>query len=145
VGRISAHIDRIHNEFHGEKTAFFGFFESIEDAARYERDERWARFGWQLIGFTQHADHVASEIEEVKTGEKRTFRSAFLVGCDGARSTVRRALGIRYEGEGGEDRTYMMGRMQSTYIEAPGILAAQAMASSRSAASKSSWEPMVIQ
>ncbi len=27
VGRISAHIDRLHNEFHGESTGFFGFFE----------------------------------------------------------------------------------------------------------------------
>ncbi len=28
VGRISAHIDRDHNEQHGEKTGFFGFFEA---------------------------------------------------------------------------------------------------------------------
>lgn len=31
VGRIAAHIDRLHNEIHGEKTGFFGFFESIPD------------------------------------------------------------------------------------------------------------------
>jgi 2-polyprenyl-6-methoxyphenol hydroxylase-like FAD-dependent oxidoreductase len=79
------------------------------------------RFGWRLLGFIQRKGHVESEIEELKTGEKRTLRSAFLVGCDGAHSTVRRALGIRYVGEAGEDVNYMMGRMQSTYIEAPGI------------------------
>jgi len=28
VGRVAAILDRNHNEFHGEKTAFFGFFES---------------------------------------------------------------------------------------------------------------------
>jgi hypothetical protein len=33
VGRIAAILDRGHNEFHGEKTAFFGFFESENDAA----------------------------------------------------------------------------------------------------------------
>jgi hypothetical protein len=33
VGRIAAVLDRGHNEFHGEKTAFFGFFESENDAA----------------------------------------------------------------------------------------------------------------
>jgi hypothetical protein len=31
VGRIAAILDRNHNEFHGEKTAFFGFFESEND------------------------------------------------------------------------------------------------------------------
>jgi hypothetical protein len=31
VGRIAAILDREHNEFHGEKTAFFGFFESEND------------------------------------------------------------------------------------------------------------------
>ncbi len=31
VGRIAAILDRNHNSFHGEKAAFFGFFESIDD------------------------------------------------------------------------------------------------------------------
>jgi len=31
VGRISAHINRKHNEFHGERTGFFGFFETTPD------------------------------------------------------------------------------------------------------------------
>jgi hypothetical protein len=33
VGRISAQIDRRHNEQHDERTGFFGFFESIDDAS----------------------------------------------------------------------------------------------------------------
>lgn len=33
VGRISAHIDHLHNKTHNEKTGFFGFFESINDEA----------------------------------------------------------------------------------------------------------------
>ena len=32
VGRIAGIIDRSHNAFHGERTAFFGFFECIDDA-----------------------------------------------------------------------------------------------------------------
>jgi hypothetical protein len=32
VGRIAAILDRNHNAFHHEKTAFFGFFESVDDA-----------------------------------------------------------------------------------------------------------------
>src|SRR5262249_21964239 len=31
VGRIAAVLDRNHNEFHDEKTSFFGFFESVDD------------------------------------------------------------------------------------------------------------------
>jgi 2-polyprenyl-6-methoxyphenol hydroxylase-like FAD-dependent oxidoreductase len=84
------------------------------------------RFGWRLTGFTQHSDHVEAKLEEAKSGRAETLRCAYLVGCDGARSTVRRALGIRYAGESAEERTYMMGRMQSTYIEAPGIYDVQA-------------------
>lgn len=33
VGRVSAHIDRLHNETHRDKTGFFGFFESTDDDA----------------------------------------------------------------------------------------------------------------
>jgi GNAT superfamily N-acetyltransferase len=33
VGRISAHISHTHNEYHQEKTGFFGFFETIDDYA----------------------------------------------------------------------------------------------------------------
>ena len=32
VGRIAAIVDRAHNEFHGERVAFFGFFECADDA-----------------------------------------------------------------------------------------------------------------
>ncbi|MEO8348964.1 MAG: N-acetyltransferase [Acidobacteriota bacterium] len=31
VGRIAAILDRAHNDFHGEKVVFFGFFESVDD------------------------------------------------------------------------------------------------------------------
>lgn len=65
AGRICAHIDRIHNEFHREKTAFFGFFESVksEEVARalLETAENWAKergmerlrgpFGFNTNGF----------------------------------------------------------------------------------------------
>jgi GNAT superfamily N-acetyltransferase len=31
VGRVSAHLNRIHDQIHGPETGFFGFFESIQD------------------------------------------------------------------------------------------------------------------
>ena len=47
VGRIAGIIDRHHNELHGERTAFFGFFESIDDetvsAPLFDMVSAWAR------------------------------------------------------------------------------------------------------
>ncbi len=46
-GRIAAILDREHNAFHGEKTAFFGFFESVNDRevsdALFETAAKWAK------------------------------------------------------------------------------------------------------
>jgi hypothetical protein len=33
VGRISAHVNRLHDAYHGPETGFFGFFECIDDQA----------------------------------------------------------------------------------------------------------------
>jgi 2-polyprenyl-6-methoxyphenol hydroxylase-like FAD-dependent oxidoreductase len=51
-------------------------------------------FGKALATFTQDANGVDATIS---TGEM--LRADFLVGCDGGRSTVRKALGLRLEGE----------------------------------------------
>ncbi|MFO7957203.1 MAG: N-acetyltransferase [Candidatus Brocadiia bacterium] len=45
LGRMTAHINERHNEFHDERTGFFGFFECVDDndvaAALMEEAERW--------------------------------------------------------------------------------------------------------
>ena len=47
AGRIVAVLDRAHNEFHAEKAAFFGFFESVDDrevaAALFDAVAKWAK------------------------------------------------------------------------------------------------------
>ncbi|HEU5069827.1 MAG TPA: N-acetyltransferase [Verrucomicrobiae bacterium] len=47
VGRIAGVIDRNHNAFHQERTAFFGFFECVDDAAAsaklFEAVAAWAK------------------------------------------------------------------------------------------------------
>jgi hypothetical protein len=47
VGRLSAHINRLHDTYHGPETGFFGFFESIPDpevaAALFEAAAAWLR------------------------------------------------------------------------------------------------------
>jgi GNAT superfamily N-acetyltransferase len=46
VGRIAAIENRLHNEVHGERVGFFGFFEALDDAdagrALLQRVETWA-------------------------------------------------------------------------------------------------------
>jgi 2-polyprenyl-6-methoxyphenol hydroxylase-like FAD-dependent oxidoreductase len=41
---------------------------------------------------------VIAEILDKKTGRTETVEADYLVGCDGGRSNIRRALGIQYEG-----------------------------------------------
>lgn len=47
VGRIAAILNNNHNRFHNERTAFFGFFESVNDkdvaSALLDRAAQWAR------------------------------------------------------------------------------------------------------
>ena len=47
VGRISSHINRLHDTYHGPETGFFGFFECVPDrgvaAALFEAAAAWLR------------------------------------------------------------------------------------------------------
>ncbi|MCJ7500128.1 N-acetyltransferase [bacterium] len=47
VGRIAAIINHRHNDFHSQKTGFFGFFESVDDQktadALFSEGEKWIR------------------------------------------------------------------------------------------------------
>ena len=66
VGRVSAHIDHLYNEFHGERTGFFGFFECVNDEtvarALLDAAEGWLQergmervlgpFGFNTNGFS---------------------------------------------------------------------------------------------
>lgn len=79
------------------------------------------KFGWELTEFSDHADGVTSRIEHVATGETRTLDSRWIVGCDGGQGHVRRALGISYKGDGGEEVAFMIGSMLSIYIDAPAL------------------------
>ncbi len=60
--------------------------------------ERLADFGVavelsaELRGFSQHADGVTATIGEAQ------IQARYLVGCDGGRSTVRKALGLSLRG-----------------------------------------------
>jgi 2-polyprenyl-6-methoxyphenol hydroxylase-like FAD-dependent oxidoreductase len=50
-----------------------------------------------LLGFTQEAQGVTARLRHLK-GREETTRTPWLIGCDGARSTVRRTLGLPFAG-----------------------------------------------
>ncbi len=63
------------------------------------------RHGRAVAGFEQDPDGVTVELAD---GEQ--LRSRYLVGCDGARSTVRKVLGVGFPGEPSRTET-LMGEM----------------------------------
>ena len=76
-------------------------------------------YGWRLTSFSETAEGIEAEIERVSDGKVHRIRSAFLVGADGPRSTVRQALGFQYSGEEGAVRDFFGGRMFAIYLRAP--------------------------
>ena len=57
-----------------------------------------------FTSFTQDADGVTARVTN-RAGEAETVRGAYLVSCEGARSVVRKELGIEFEGFTYPDRT----------------------------------------
>lgn len=71
----------------------------------------------QLTDFTQDAAGVTATLLDLDTGQRRSLRSDYLVGCDGGSSSVRKQIGTQLEG------TPVIQRVQSTYIRAPRLKA----------------------
>lgn len=76
-----------------------------------------SRFGWGVEAFEQNTDGVT--IDATNGDSSECWRVQYLVGCDGGRSFVRRALGIRFSGEATLEERYFGGRMFSTYVRSP--------------------------
>lgn len=83
-------------------------------------------FGRRLVGFSQDKHRVRAIVEEVGNGERTDIDTPFLIGADGARGMVRRALDIRYRGETGVQRDFFGGTMVAVFMRAPGFTAAVA-------------------
>jgi 2-polyprenyl-6-methoxyphenol hydroxylase-like FAD-dependent oxidoreductase len=58
------------------------------------------RFGLRLRALAQDEEGVTAELEDVATGASRTIRADYLVGADGAGSSVRGVLGVPRHGLG---------------------------------------------
>ncbi len=69
----------------------------------------------ELLSFTQDADAVVATVCDLTTGQQFEIEAQFLVGCDGARSPVRDAIGARLEGN------FAMSRNYNIVFRAPGL------------------------
>ncbi|WP_328474954.1 rifampin monooxygenase [Actinoplanes sp. NBC_00393] len=122
-------LDRMQK--HGRRRPAAGFFAAINKPAPQNLDSGYAyllgipqpvivqlleehaialgaqvRRGCTVTGFEQDADGVTVELAD---GEQ--LRSRYLVGCDGARSAVRKLLGVGFPGEPSRNET-LMGEME---------------------------------
>src|SRR5690606_19716594 len=60
--------------------------------------------------FTQDAQGVSATATDLDTGATLKLRADYMIGCDGGRSSVRKAIGAKLSG------TDVVGRVQSTYF-----------------------------
>jgi 2-polyprenyl-6-methoxyphenol hydroxylase-like FAD-dependent oxidoreductase len=58
-------------------------------------------------------------LRDLESGAAKSVRCRYLIGCDGARSVVRKAIGADFEGDA------VVQRVQSTYIRAPDLIGRQ--------------------
>src|SRR5215813_9987796 len=56
------------------------------------------RYGCELVAFEQNETSVTAQVKE-SGGTCATLRAAYMVGCDGGGSLVRRQLGVALQGE----------------------------------------------
>lgn len=74
------------------------WFDPILRDAAQSYDCVTLRYGLALESFETASDGVTVTLADSKTGERQVITADCLVGCDGYRSTVRRALGIEMRG-----------------------------------------------
>ena len=70
----------------------------------------------EIERFEQTPTEVIAYGKQLDGGAPLTIRSDFLIGCDGGRSAVRKAIGAKLTG------TPVVQRVQSTFIRAPALL-----------------------
>lgn len=100
------------------------FVEAVLREHAEARTGRPVAFGWKLLAFEQDEDGVIARVAPADDSGAPAHtpvnvRARFLVGADGARSTVRQSMGIAYSGATGVQRQFMGGRMFAVYLRAP--------------------------
>jgi 2-polyprenyl-6-methoxyphenol hydroxylase-like FAD-dependent oxidoreductase len=70
----------------------------------------------QATDLMQQRNGVVTSLVDLESGNRYSIRSRYMIGCDGGRSMVRKAIGARFVGDA------VVQRVQSTYIRAPGLV-----------------------
>lgn len=90
------------------------FLEPVLREAVVARPSIDVRFGQRLESFRLEGDGVVAVVRNLSDDTTYEISAQHLVGADGGKSTVRRQLGVRYQGEGGVERRMMGGSMMAT-------------------------------
>ncbi|WP_299071090.1 FAD-dependent monooxygenase [Accumulibacter sp.] len=76
-------------------------------------------FATRATRFEDKGSHVRVEVIHLSSGKTKWMEARWLVGCDGARSTVRKQCGIGYTGTSSVKREIFGGTMVATYFRSP--------------------------
>ncbi|SES47783.1 2-polyprenyl-6-methoxyphenol hydroxylase [Streptomyces sp. yr375] len=74
--------------------------------------------GTELLSFTQDENGVTARLRAA-SGAEAELRAGYLIGCDGAHSTVRKGLGLGYAGAAFAEE-YMLGDVEADWDLPPG-------------------------
>lgn len=80
------------------------------------------RFGWEVVKIRQDESGASVTATCTDNGKEESWRVAFVVGCDGANSLVRKHLGISYVGHYAVENAFLDGAMVSSYTKMPTFL-----------------------
>jgi 2-polyprenyl-6-methoxyphenol hydroxylase-like FAD-dependent oxidoreductase len=72
--------------------------------------------GRELVSFHDDGEQVIATVKDRVTGELEEIACAYVIGCDGGRSFVRRQLGLRFDGEN-HDQYWILGDMEITGLD----------------------------
>ena len=86
-------------------------------AEQQPRIEIFSRTSVEEVAMTDEA--ATARLRNLDTGTVRQLRCRYVIGCDGAQSIVRKAIGAQLHGDS------IIQRVQSTYIRAPDLLGLQ--------------------
>jgi 2-polyprenyl-6-methoxyphenol hydroxylase-like FAD-dependent oxidoreductase len=95
---------RVHLAIHAEQTHYPRPLAIPQSKTEQILNDHLARAGSpversvELVSFTDHGDTVEAMLRHAG-GREETVRAAWLLGCDGAHSTVRHRLGVPFAGE----------------------------------------------
>src|SRR5579875_3845739 len=91
-----------------------------DEAEKLPSVQLW--FNWRVTGFAELGDRAEVTAEPAEGGAPRRFTGRYLVAADGARSLVRKELGISLSGESGAVREYMGGPQHAIHFRSRQLL-----------------------